>query len=110
MVKRVAVIASGETERGALPHLVAHLKDDGIEVGISIPPRNGKLTVPMAEKLVKSLFYSGEPPDKVVILVDVDGKDPSQELSPFKAELPRRLPDDLGSNLQYAYAQWHLEA
>ena len=109
MTKRVAVIASGETERRALPYLVSHLKVDGIDVAVNIPPRNQRLTVAMAESLIKSLLYGSQPPDKVVVLIDVDGKDPGQVLNPFKAELPKRLPYDRIKNLQFAYAQWHLE-
>jgi hypothetical protein len=89
---------------------VSHLQDDDIEVGFSIPPRNGKLTVQMAERLIKSSIYDGRPPDKVVVLVDLDGKDPDQELLPFKEDLPGRLRDQIESSIQYAYAQWHLEA
>ena len=110
MTKRVAVIASGETERRALPYLVSHLKDDGIDVDVNIPPRNQRLTVSMAESLIKSLLYGGQPPDKVVVLIDVDGKDPGQELRPFKEELSDRLRNDPIKNIQFAYAQWHLEA
>lgn len=110
MPKHVIVIASGETERRALLHLLSHLQDDDIDVSISIPPRNGKLTVQMAEKLIKSSLYAGSSPDKVVVLVDLDGKDPDQELHPFKTDLPGRLPNQMESSIQYAYAQWHLEA
>ena len=110
MAKYVLVIASGETERLALPILVSDLRDDDIEVGFRIPPSNGKLTVQMAERLIKSEIYGGRPPDKVVVLVDLDGKDPDQELLPFKIDLPGRLPDQIESSIQYAYAQWHLEA
>ena len=110
MVKRVAVIASGETERNALPHLVSHLKEDGVEVEVSIPPRNGKLTVSMAERLIRSFIYGGQPPVKIVVLIDVDGKDATQELEPFRNELPGRLRNDRVKDILYAYAQWHLEA
>ena len=110
MTKHVAVIASGETERRALPHLVAHLLDQDIEVSVSIPPRNRNLNVSMAEKLIKSLFYGSQPPEKVVVLADLDGKDPDQALGPFKAALPERLRNEPKVSIQYSYAQWHLEA
>ncbi len=112
MTKRVAVIASGETERRALPHLVSHLSDHDIdiEVSISIPRGNRRLTVSMAESLIKSVLYAGQPPDKVVVLIDVDGKDPDQELHPFKTDLPGRLSNGPPHSIQFAYAQWHLEA
>ena len=64
----------------------------------------------MAENLIKALIYHGQPPDKVVVLIDLDGKAPDEGLSQFQAELPGRLPDHVARNLQYAYAQWHLEA
>ena len=44
------------------------------------------------------------------LLVDVDGKDPSQVLEPFKRDIPTRLDSDVASRVQYAYSQWHLEA
>lgn len=110
MPKHVVVIASGQTERLALPHLVSHLLGHGIQVSFSIPPRNGRLTVQMAEKLIKASLYGGQPPDKIVVLIDLDGRDPDQELQPFRSDLPSRLPDQMESSIQYAYAQWHLEA
>jgi hypothetical protein len=58
MGKQVVVIASGETERRALPHLVRHLEADGVTlVDVRIPPGNKALNVEMAEKLVKSAWY-----------------------------------------------------
>ena len=110
MTKHVAVIASGETERRALPHLVSHLRDHDIDVSVSIPRGNRKLSVSMAETLIKSVLYAGQPPDKVVVLIDLDGKDPDQELHPFKADLPGRLSNGPPHSIQFAYAQWHLEA
>ncbi len=110
MTKHVAVIASGETERRALPRLLAHLTDCGIEVSVSIPRGNRDLDVERAYKLIQSARYSFPPPDKFVILIDLDGKDPDRELAPFRENLPGRLGDWLNSRIQYAYAQWHLEA
>lgn len=53
-MKRVVVIASGNTERHAIPHLVAHLANDSIQAQkIRVPPRNGPLTIRTAEKLIK---------------------------------------------------------
>ncbi len=55
MSKNVVVIASGETERRALPHLVAHLQaDDIFVVEVRRPDGNKALNVEMAEKLVKA--------------------------------------------------------
>ena len=110
MTKLVAVLASGETERRALPHLVSHLRANDIEVTFSIPPRNRKLTVQMAESLIKGLLYHGQPPDKIVVLVDLDGKNADEELNLFRGELPGRLPSNVEGSIFYAFAQWHLEA
>lgn len=112
MPKRVIVIASGETERRALPHLLSHLLDEGITVAdVRIPSRNRGLRVKIVEKIIKSAWYESQtPPDKFVLLVDVDGKDPDATLAPFKHDLPGRLPSEVRPKLQYAYAQWHLEA
>ncbi len=109
-MKHVTVIASGETERRALPRLLAHLRD--IDVSVIIPLRNRALSVDMAYSLIQSAQYqfSGRPPDKFVILIDLDGKDPDIELAPFQESLPRRLGGKLSSRIQYAYAQQHLEA
>ena len=110
MAKYVVVIASGETERRSLPHLVSHLIDDGIEISVSIPPSNRKLNASMAENLIKASLYLGKPPDKVVVLVDLDGKEPEEILGPFREDLPERLRSAPTVNIQYAYAQRHLEA
>ena len=58
MTKNVAVIASGETERRSLPHLLAHLRAEDIAlVDVRIPPGNKALTVNMAERLIKALWF-----------------------------------------------------
>ncbi len=112
MSKQVVVIASGETERRALPHLVAHLNEQEIILrSVITPPRHRDLKPHVAIQLIRSEFYGPDgPPEKFVILVDVDGKDPSQVLTLFEEELPKRLSKDILSRVQYAYAQWHLEA
>lgn len=81
MNKLAVVVASGETERRALPHLLAHLRDEGVfAADVRIPPRNGVLNVQMAAKLIKAAWYEdvGSPPDKIVVLVDVDAKTPAE--------------------------------
>ena len=111
--KRVIVIASGNTERHAIPCLVAHLEDLDIRVAVRIPPRNGALNAQMAEKLIKLDWWSspdGRPPDKFVILVDADGNTPAEVLAPFVEEVPRRLGDQIEASIHFAYAQWHLES
>lgn len=111
-MKHVVVLASGETEQRAVPHLVAHLRENGIEVRIRIPARNRALSVEIAYKLIQASRYdfADGPPDKYVILVDINGNPPDQVLAPFKENLPGRLDDQLNSRIQYAYAQRHLEA
>lgn len=114
MGKRVVIIASGETERRSLPHLLAHLRDENITViDVRRPNRNKALTVEMAEKLIKAVWFElpeNALPDKFVVLVDVDGKDPDHVLRPFRQELGKRLGSGITASLQFAYAQWHLEA
>lgn len=113
MPKRVIVVASGETERRSLPHLVTHLQAEDIVVTeIRIPPRNRALNVEMAEKLVKAAWYENvvDPPEKFVVLVDLDGKAPDEVLRPLQEQLPVRLSPKIQATIQYAYAQWHLEA
>ena len=112
MAKRVVVVASGETERRALPHLLAHLETDGVTlVDVRIPPRNLPLKPDMAEKLIKAAWFSSlhEPPDKFVILVDVDHGDPVSVLQPFQDTLPSRL-GSIAADVLYACAHRHLEA
>ena len=106
------IIASGETERRALPHLLANLSNQNIDVSVRIPPRNRALTAEIIYKLIQSSPYGdgGLPPDKYVILVDLDSKDPREALDPLRSGLERRLGDQFESSVQYAYAQWHLEA
>ena len=113
MAKRVIVIASGETERRALPLLVSHLRDKGISiVDVRIPPRSRPLNVRIAENLIRAAWYENLDalPGKFVILVDIDGKAPDDVLAPFREGLPERLGDDIGAKVLYAYARWHLEA
>ena len=110
MSKNVVVIASGETERRALPHLLGHLHERDIRV--RIPPRNRALNVRTAFSLIQaSLYdYGDRSPDKYVILVDTDGKEPDEVLRHLKKELPNRLGSQFRPSVQFAYAQWHLEA
>jgi len=113
MGKRVAIIASGETERRSLPHLLSHLCIEGIDViEVRIPPGHRALNMEMADRLIKATWYEriSAPPDKFVILVDIDGKDPNDVLDPFRKELPARIAPKINASLQFAYAQWHLEA
>ena len=113
MAKRVVVIASGETERRAIPHLVHHLRDRGVElVSVAIPSNNRGLNADMVAKLIASEWFAATlRPSKFVVLVDADGGDPDEILHPFRENLPSRLPRGVSPDaVQYAYAQWHLEA
>ena len=113
MGKDVVVIASGETERRSLPHLVAHLQAEDIAVvEVRIPPGGKALNVEMAEKLVKASWFAriADPPDKFVVLVDTDGKAPDDVLGPFREQLRGRLGTKIDAQVQFACAQWHLEA
>ena len=112
MAKNVIVLASGETERRALPHLLSHLRDQGVSlVEVRIPPGNGALSIQTAEQLIRAAWFGrlDAPPDKFVILLDVDGKPPDRVLESFRT-LPERLGGEIGATVLYAYAQWHLEA
>lgn len=113
MTKKVVVIASGETERRSLPHLVIHLREEDIAVvDVRIPPGTKALNVEMAEKLIKASWFERivDPPDKFVILVDTDGRTPDEVLHPFREQLPQRLGPNIRPQIQFACAQWHLEA
>jgi hypothetical protein len=113
-VKRVVVIASGETERRSIPHLVQLLHAEDIAVvEVRRPDRNKALNVYMVEKLVKATWYApvgNVTPDKFVILVDTDGQEPNQLLRPFREQLPARLGSRITAKLLFAFAMWHLEA
>ena len=113
MEKRVVIIASGETERRSLPHLISHLRGSGITViEIRIPRRNLQLSVPMAANLIKASWFANlaAPPNKFVVLVDSDGKIPGDVVGPFAEEIPARLGGDVDAAVLFAYAQQHLEA
>ena len=114
MGKHVVVVASGETERRSLPHLVSHLQDQDVFVDeVRIPPRNGALNVLMAERLIKAAWYESlgsSSPDKFVILMDLDKKAPYEVLGTLQEQLPGRIGDEVGAKITYAYAQQHLEA
>ena len=112
MSKHVTLIASGETERRALPLLVRRLQDRGIVAeDVRIPPGNRALDVEMAAKLIKSAWYENlaAPPDKFVVVVDVDRADPARALGAMRTRLPARV-REIEADVRYAYAQAHLEA
>lgn len=112
MAKRVVVIASGETERRALPHLVRHLEGQGVALAeVRIPPGHSALKPDVAASLIKAAWYANlhEPPGKFVVLLDTDRADPSSVVKPFQRRLPPQL-RNVEATVMYAYAQHHLEA
>ena len=113
MSKRVVVIASGETERRALPYLVQHLAAQGIVVeDVRIPPRHRAINVAIAEKLIRSVWFERADdarPGKFVVLLDTDGASPKNVIAPIRDRLPDRV-RDIGASIQFAFAQQHLEA
>lgn len=84
MAKRVVIIAPGETERKALPHLLAHLESEGITVDIRIPDRNRQLIPGVVHPIIYSLPHENQPPDKVVVLVDTDSKSADDAMQQLK--------------------------
>ena len=113
MPKQVIVIASGATEMAALPFLTQDLQQESIEVAVLIPPRNGALTADVVERLMKSAWYGSadnQTPDKFVVLLDADGKDPHTVLEPLRRNLDSRRDPNITAPVRLAYAQWHLEA
>jgi hypothetical protein len=113
--KRVIIIASGETERRALPHLLRHLSADGISIDppIRTPPRFGKITGDSAFRLIISAWHERKwsaPPDKFIVLTDADGKDPQVVLGTLEQELARTSIQELPVPVLLAAAKWHLEA
>ena len=113
MSKRVVVIASGKTERRALPYLVRHLAAQGVVVeDVRIPPRHRAINVAIAEKLIRSVWFERADdarPGKFVVLLDTDGASPEDVIAPIRDRLPNRV-RDIGASIQFAFAQQHLEA
>ena len=110
MLKYVLVIASGNTERLALPQLTAHLQNDGITVDVRIPPKNRPVTAGEVYSIIQSVQYDTPAPDKYVVLTDTDGKSPDAVLQSISSPLSQRLGGNFATAITYAYAQWHLEA
>ena len=69
------------------------------------------LDVEMAERFIKAAWYESldAPPDKFVVLLDVDRGDPADVLDPMRTRLPSRV-REVEADVLYAYAQAHLEA
>ena len=113
MSKRVVIIASGETERRALPLLIRHLAAQGVVVeGVRIPPRHRAINVDVAEKLIRSVWFERAEdgrPGKFVILLDTDRASPDDVIKPIQDLLQDRL-RDISASIQFAFARQHLEA
>ena len=79
---------------------------------VRIPPNNRALGHSVAESIIKSIWYKDPhaAPQKFVLLVDADGKDPESVVVPLQEKLTERIPEEIHVRVQYAYAQWHLEA
>lgn len=110
MPKRVLVIASGNTERLALPHLTAHLQNHDITIDVRIPPKDRQVTASEVYRIIQSERYVPPEPDKYVVLSDTDGKPPEAVLQPIRSGLSQRLGEHFETVILYAYARWHLEA
>ena len=110
MPKRVLVIASGNTERLALPHLTVHLQSHGIAIDVRIPPNDRPVTANEVYRIIQSERYVPPTPDKYVVLSDTDGKPPEAVLQPIRSGLSQRLGEHFETEILYAYARWHLEA
>lgn len=102
----VALIASGETERRALPLLCRDLGASGTTLTeVLVPPRTGQLSPDMALRLARSVHTAS---NKIVVVVDADGRTQDSILQPFRKKFqnwpswPRPV--------FLAHAQWHLEA
>ncbi len=112
MNKHVVVVASGDTERRALPHLVSFLTKSGMTLDVRIPPRHRQLRANVVEGIIKSAWYESYPvqPTKFVVLVDVDQAAPDDVLAPLQEQLPQRVEQTVAADVLFAYAQQHLEA
>ena len=112
-MKRVVVIASGITERRAVPHLLTGVNDATVSAeDVRFPPRHHQLTPEEVVKLVRAVWWerTDAPPDKIVVLVDTDRKTPEEAMFDLKEMLPKRLSAEMRRTIEYAYAQRHLEA
>jgi hypothetical protein len=111
MPKRVVVIASGETERQALPALARDLAAEGIVVGSVLkPPGHRPLKLDIVRRLILSEWFrdTSSPPHKFVVLVDTDHKPAGPILEELRP-LPKQVPQ-VTVPILLACAVPHLEA
>ena len=114
MGKRVIVVASGETERRALPHLLADMNRQGVTLDeVRIPPGNRSLSPKVCESIIKATWYerlnTPSVPDKFVIVLDSDKRNPQDVIGEVRDNLVGRL-TQVKATIQYAFACQHLEA
>jgi hypothetical protein len=113
--KRVVVVASGDTERSSVPHLARHLAAEDIVIDEVRQPRSHRaLTGPVAADILVASWFElsgrGRAPDKFVVLVDADGKDPRRVLEELERTMRPRIGGRIPVPVLTAFAQWHLEA
>jgi phenylpyruvate tautomerase PptA (4-oxalocrotonate tautomerase family) len=109
MQKRVVIIASGETERKSLPHLLSFVAQESLLLEVRYPPGHRQLNPEIAKNLILASWFSRlDKPDKFVVLLDVDGKNPADVEAPFEG-LASNL-NKVTASVMVAVAQWHLEA
>ena len=113
MAKRLIVIASGSTERSALPCLLRHLDVQRVSlVDVRIPARNRRLTPRQANRILRAAWFEmrgrGEPPDKFVVLIDADSQ-PVDAARAYFGDLANWT-RDIEAPVLLAVAKWHLEA
>jgi hypothetical protein len=113
MGRDVLIVASGDTERRALPHLTKHLVGAAVRslVDVRISP-HGVLTSRVAEQIIRAAWWDlhgrGLTFDKAVVLVDADTQPPDEKLREFDDLIDRLA--SLPLKIKVAVAKWHLEA
>jgi Domain of unknown function (DUF4276) len=109
VAKKVVVIVSGEIDRRSIPHLCRDFVQHAELFEMRKPPANAALTPEQAVRLIKAAWYGrGDPPEKFVVLVDSDARDPADAAKPFEDAIAA-LSDVRASRL-VAVAIRHLEA
>lgn len=110
-MKQVIVIASGDTERLALPHLLRELIDQEISLDIRVSP-HGSLTIDRVSRVARAAYWDmkmrGRDPSKFVILLDADAEDREETIRRFEVVAERI--QDLQVPTYVSAAKWHLEA
>ena len=113
MGRRVLVIASGETERRALPHLLTGTSGEVITLlGVVHPPRHRAITLESARSLQMQEWFSrqeADRPDKFVILVDADARTPGDAVARL-GDIVERVRPQIVVPILVVAAKWHLEA